>query len=56
MLEALAAVALIGLMIVPSFNLIVGPVAGFLLGGWTGAGAGLVAGLIITRLWYPYLE
>lgn len=48
MLEALAAVILCGLMLVPGVNVFVGLIAGFVLGGVLGALAGGAIGLAIS--------
>ncbi|MCC7251613.1 hypothetical protein [Hyphomicrobium sp.] len=50
MLEILATVILIGLMLVPLVNVLVGVVAGFMLFGFFGAIAGFVIGAGLTGM------
>jgi hypothetical protein len=51
MVSALAAVILVGMMVIPFLNIAVGLVAGAMLGGFGGAVMGALAGLIITGVW-----
>ena len=51
MLEALAAVVLFGLMLLPVVNIGVGAIAGFVLGGIVGAVAGAAIGFVISFFW-----
>lgn len=58
MLEALAAVLLCALMLIPVVNVGIGGVAGFFLFGLWGAACGAFAGYLITIMVYkenPYL-
>ncbi|NJO34460.1 MAG: hypothetical protein HC869_16355 [Rhodospirillales bacterium] len=56
MLEALAAVVLCGLMLVPVINIGVGLIAGFVLGGIGGALVGAVVGFVISAIWAPIIR
>jgi hypothetical protein len=56
MLEALAAVILVGLMLLPVINIGVGLIAGFVLGGIGGAVIGAIVGFVISAFWAPIIR